>query len=52
MNIYVEDMDLFENILYCQYNFFNNDYPIVVIEDANSGCSFFNVFSRNCSKSF
>jgi hypothetical protein len=37
MNIYVDDMDLFENILYCQYNFLNNDYPIVVIEDANGG---------------
>ena len=35
--IEIDEMDLFEDLIYCQYNFFNNDYPIVVIEDGNGG---------------
>ena len=30
-------MYLFEELVLCQYNFLNNDYPIVVIQDANGG---------------
>ena len=30
-------MYLFEELVFCQYNFLNNDYPIVVIQDGNHG---------------
>ena len=33
----VDEMGLIENLINCQYNFLNNDYPIVVIEDTNGG---------------
>ena len=33
----VDEMELVQGLLYCQYNFLNNDYPIVVIEDSNGG---------------
>ena len=33
----INDDELFNILIQCQNNFLNNDYPIVVIEDANSG---------------
>ena len=33
----IDDDDVFDSLLKCQFNFLNNDYPIVVIEDSNSG---------------
>ena len=33
----LSDNDLITLLIKCQYNFLNNDYPIVVIEDGNGG---------------
>ncbi len=41
INIDYDSMFIFEELVLCQYNFLNNDYPIVVIQDANSGGYFF-----------
>ena len=33
----IDSEDVFDFLLECQFNFLNNDYPIVVIEDLNGG---------------